>query len=258
MAEIRCTKCGAPIPFDSGVKFVKCSHCGTQLYIDKSGAGFFYIMPFFIQRANAEGIFRRWTAGAKMARDLEKAAKITDFKQLYFPVYMFRRNIGGKEKVLVEPAKSTTMPGLHSLKVPAGDLKIFDESYSTGGIELTKPDIEMTAYLPNLEGNPVEQALVFFPIWAIQYEYRGNKYPAVIDGSSGEVYTGQYPTRKAAPYLLIAAAAFGIFFLEGLAGLVLSFGLGDNGFLAWIVTFAVALFTIPFVTAAAYIVVRRF
>ncbi|WP_424357692.1 zinc ribbon domain-containing protein [Methanocella sp. MCL-LM] len=258
MAEIRCTRCGAPIPFDSGVKFVKCSHCGTQLYIDKSGAGFFYIMPFFIQRSNAEGIFKRWTAGAKMARDLERAAKITDFKQLYFPVYLFRRNIAGKEKVFVEPAKSTTMPGLHALKVPAGDLKIFDESYSTGGIELVKPDIEMTAYLSNLEGNPVEQALVFFPIWALQYEYKGNKFPAVIDGSSGEVYTGQYPTRKAAPYLLIAAASFGIFFLEGLAGFILSLGAGDAAILVWIIVLLVALFTIPFVTAAAYVVVRRF
>ncbi|HMK47036.1 MAG TPA: zinc ribbon domain-containing protein [Methanocella sp.] len=258
MAEIRCTKCGAPIPLDSGVKFVKCSHCGTQLYIDKSGAGFFYIMPFFIQRADAEGIFRRWTAGAKMARDLERGAKITDFKQLYFPVYMFRRDVDGSEKVIIEPAKSTTMPGLHSLKVPAGDLKIFDESYNTGGIELTKPDIEMTAYLSNLEGAPREQALVFFPIWAVQYEYRGNKYPAVIDGSSGEVYTGEYPTRKAAPYMFIAGAAFVVFFVEGMVGLLLSLIMGDAGFLAWLLTLAVAVVTLPFVTGAAYLVVRRF
>lgn len=258
MAEIRCTKCGAPIPLDAGVKFVKCSHCGTQLYIDKSGAGFFYIMPFLVQKAEAEGTFRRWTAGAKMARDLERGAQITDFKQLYFPVYLFRRSVGGQEKVFVEPAKSTTMPGLHSLKVPAGDLKIFDEHYSTGGVELTKPDIEMTAYLGNLEGTPLEQALVFFPIWAIQYEFRGNKYPAVIDGSSGEVYTGQYPTRKAAPYLLIAAAAFGVFFIEGMIGLILSLVMGDWGMLGWVITLILALITLPFVIGAAYVVVRRF
>jgi hypothetical protein len=258
MAEIRCTKCGAPIPFDSGVKFVKCSHCSTQLYIDRSGAGFFYIMPFFIQRADSEGIFKRWTAGSKMARDLERAAKIADFKQLYFPVYMFRRTIGENEKVFVEPAKSTTMPGLHSLKVPAGDLKIFDESYSTGGVEMVKPDIEMTAYLPNLEGKPLEQALVYFPIWAIQYDYKGSRYPVVIDGSSGEVYAGEYPTRKAAPYMLIAAAAFGVFFLEGIAGLILSLVMGDVGFLSWLLVIMAAVVTLPFVTAAAYVVVRRF
>ena len=42
MAEIKCSKCGAPIKFEPGDQFVKCSYCDTQLYIDRSGAEFFY------------------------------------------------------------------------------------------------------------------------------------------------------------------------------------------------------------------------
>lgn len=255
MAEMKCTKCGAPIQIDSGDRFVKCGHCDTQLFIDKSGVGFFYIMPFFVDKTNSQGIFKRWSAGSRMAKDLERAAKIVDFKQLYFPVYLFRRDVGGKEVVLTEPAKSTTMPGLHSLKVPAGDLKIFDQSYKVEGIEIVKPDIDMTSYLPNLEGKPKEQALVYFPVWAIQYDYKGNKYPVVIDGSSGEVYSGQFPTRKDAPYLILAAAAFGVFFLEGALGLVLSVFLS---WLAWVAVFILGFITLPFVIAAAYVIVRRF
>ncbi len=48
---------------------------------------------------------------------------------------------------MLEPARSTTLPGLHSLKVPAGDLKIFDQSFKTE-VEMLKPDIDMGAYLP--------------------------------------------------------------------------------------------------------------
>jgi LSD1 subclass zinc finger protein len=255
MPEIRCSKCGAPIKFEAGDRFVRCGYCDTQMFIDRSGAGFFYIMPYFVDRPNAEGIFRRWTAGARMARDLEAAARIVDFKQAYFPVYMFRRDLGGKEQVHVEPAKSTTLPGLHSLKVPAGDLKIFDQGYRVDkGVEMIQPDIDMAAYFPGLQGKPLEQALVYFPIWAIQYEYGGGKYATVIDGSSGEVYAGGFPTRKSAPYFLIAGAAFGIFLVEGLVGFVLAL----ISPLAWLLTAGVALATVPFVTAAAYAIVRRY
>ena len=117
-----------------------------------------------------------------------------------------------------------------------------------------QPDIDMGAYLPGLEGNPLEQALVYFPIWAVQYEFRGKKYAAVIDGSSGEAFPGDYPTRNAAPYFLIAAAAFGIYLVEGVIGLVLA--LINPAF--WVLTAIVALVTLPFVTAAAYAIVRRY
>ena len=64
--------------------------------------------------------------GSTKAKDLDKAAVITAVKKSYFPVYLFRRDVGGREEVIVQPAGSTILPGLHQLKVPGGDLKIFD------------------------------------------------------------------------------------------------------------------------------------
>lgn len=254
MAEIKCNKCGAPIQFEAGDRFVKCGHCDTQIYIDRSGAGFYYIMPFLITRGDAEGIFRRWAAGSKTAKDLDRLAQITGVKQQYFPVYLFKRDVGGNETVSVEPARSTTLPGLHSLKVPAGDLKIFDQNYNVGGIEMLKPDMEMTAYLPGLPGAAKEQALLYFPLWLLRYTFDGKQYDLVIDGSSGEMFAADFPARKGAPYLLIAAGAFGIFFLEGLAGLVISL----SGAIGWACAFPLMLLTVPFVFIGAYTVVRRF
>jgi DNA-directed RNA polymerase subunit RPC12/RpoP len=247
MTEVKCTKCGAPIKFDTGDKFARCEYCGTQIYIDKSGVVFFYIMPFFIDRTNAQGIFKRWTAGSTMAKGLEARAQVSEIKQLYFPVYLFRSDVGGKEVVHVEPARSTTLPGLHSLKVPAGDIKVFDKDYQVGDVEILKPDIDMVAYTPHLPGTAKEQSLVYFPIWTVRYQYDGRQYDTVVDGSSGEVFAADYPVRHAAPYFIIAAMAFFIFFIEGMLGYLL-FGCG-------LIT---AIPTIPIVFLAANAILRRY
>ncbi len=215
MATMNCKKCGAPMELDPGVKFSKCRYCDSQIYIDKSGAGFFYIIPFMVNATQAQGVFRRWTAGSRMARDLEAEARISLLRQCYFPVYMFKRDVGGRESVLVRPARSTTLPGMRGLKIPPGDLRIFDQNYSVEGVELLQPELDMVAYLDQLPGKALEQALVFFPTWIVDYHYKGRRYSAVVDGSSGEIFATDYPPRQAAPYFVVAGAGLVAFIIEG-------------------------------------------
>jgi DNA-directed RNA polymerase subunit RPC12/RpoP len=251
MSEVKCTKCGAPILFDSGDKFAKCRYCDTQIYIDKSSSGFFYIMPFFIDKNNAEGIFKRWASGPKIAKGLASSAIDVKFKQQFFPLYIFKRDLNGKEALYMPPARSTTLPGLHRLKLPAGDIKIFDQNYDAGGVEILKPDLDMGAYLKDLPGTPKEQALLYFPVWSIEYGHNGKTYNAVIDGSSGEVFASGYPKRNTAPLILFAAAAFLLFFIESIPMLVFDAqGLCCGG--------AIALMTIPAVIILANYVLRRY
>ncbi|MDD1769153.1 MAG: zinc ribbon domain-containing protein [Methanomassiliicoccales archaeon] len=220
MATISCPKCGARVEFDAGTKFTKCSHCGTEIYIDRSGAGFYYIIPFNVKENDAVGIFKRWAAGSTKAKDLDKLAQIGVMKKEYFPVYMFKRDVSGKEEVHVEPAGSTTLPGLHNLKIPAGDLKIFDEKFDLVGAKLITPDIEMSPYLGSLPGKAKEQALVYFPIWEVYYVFNGKKYEIVIDASSGEVFSSEFPARGSGAYLVVAVVGFLAFIGEGLLATV--------------------------------------
>jgi len=216
LASIKCPKCGAPVPFDTGVKFVKCPYCASQVYIDRSGAGFYYALPYMVKENDAIGMFKRWAAGSTKAKDLDKLAQVAGVKRQYFPVYMFKRDLNGVEQVFIETAGSTTLPGLHSLKVPAGDLKIFDPSFDTQGAELVKPDIEMLSYLNTLPGKPKEQALVYFPIWKIDYVFNQKKFEVVLDGSSGEVFSAEFPTRSSSAYVAVAAVGFVAIAAEGL------------------------------------------
>jgi hypothetical protein len=219
LATVNCPKCAAPVPFDPGVKFVKCPYCSSQVYIDRTGAGFYYAIPYMVDEANAVGMFRRWAAGSTKAKDLDKLAQLAGVKRHYFPVYMFKRDNNGAEQVFIEPAGSTTLPGLHNLKVPAGDLKILDPSFDTKGAEMIKPDIEMTSYLSTLPGKPKEQALVYFPIWKVDYVFNQKKYEVVVDGSSGEVFAAEFPTRSSGAYMAVAGLGFFAFVGEGVVAL---------------------------------------
>ncbi len=219
MASMKCTKCGAPVEFDTSDKFVKCSYCSSQIFIDRSGAGFYYALPFSVQENDAVGIFRRWAGGSTRAKDLDKLAQISSLKKQYFPVYMFRRDVNGMEQVYVEPAASTTLPGLHNLKVPGGDLKVFDDKFSTNGAEMVKIDIEMAHYLSNLPGAAKEQALVYFPIWRLDYVFEQRNYVTVISASSGEVFSGEFPPRSSSAYMAVAGFGFLAFLAEGMLAL---------------------------------------
>ncbi|MCG7840789.1 MAG: zinc ribbon domain-containing protein [Methanomassiliicoccales archaeon] len=219
MASMKCTKCGAPVEFDAGDKFVKCSYCSSQIYVDRSGAGFYYALPFAMGENDAIGVFRRWGGGSNKAKDLDKLAQISSLKKQYFPVYMFKRDVDGMEQVHVEPAASTTLPGLHSLKVPGGDLKIFDDKFDSSGAELIKPDIEMATYLSDLPGAAKEQALVYFPIWRLDYVFEQRTFVVVISASSGEVFSADFPQRSSVAYMAVAGIGFVAFLAEGLLAL---------------------------------------
>lgn len=232
--------------FDAGDRFVKCQYCSSQLFIDRSGAGFYYALPFSVQENDAVGIFRRWAGGPARAKDLDKLAQISSLKKQYFPVYLFKREVNGVEQVYVEPAASTTLPGLHDLKVPGGDLKIFDEKFSTNGAELINVDIEMGAYLNSLPGRPKEQALVYFPIWRLDYVFEQRNYVVVISASSGEVFSGEFPTRSSAAYVAVAGIGFFAFLAEGLLALA-----------SPLLAVGLMVITVLGVFATSYVVARR-
>ncbi len=207
MVTMNCPKCGAPFEYEPGMRFKQCDYCGTMIYIDKSRVMFYYIIPFTIDSNQVVQLFRRWASGPKMAKGLENS-KVKSIKAMYFPVYRFVRIVNGKEKVIVKPAKTSLLPGLTNLKIPPGDMKIFDSNFNTGNVEVIQPDLSMDTYLPQLQGEAKEQEIVYFPIYEVRYEFDGKEYSVVIDGSSGEVFTSYYPPRSSAPYLLLGIIVF--------------------------------------------------
>lgn len=222
MPDFQCPKCGASLQVKPGTQMATCSFCGTVTYIDRRSALFFYLLPFSIDENAAKGIFKRWTAGPAQAKDLESSANITKFAKEFFPVFRFRRTVNGKETVFVKPAKGTLLPGMQELTIPPGNIVIYDANASTKGADVIQPDIAIDSYLPELTGTPIDQALVYFPIYEIAYTYKGAAYQAVVDGSSGAVYTTSSPTRSSGAYIAVMGLAFTLGLLGGILGIMVS------------------------------------
>lgn len=218
MVQLSCPKCGAPLEVKAGTHIVTCQNCGTPTYIDRSEAVFFYKIPFRVSEAQARGIFKRWTAGPDMDKYLEMVAKITRFEKEYFPVFSFIRNIDGKETYSVLPAKGTALPGMRSLKIPPGNL----ETYTGGNLDapVIQPDIALESCIGELKGDAVSQSIIYFPIYEIAYTYKGETCTAIIDGASGDIHSGYYPSRGSATFagVMILSIILGI--LGGLFGVL--------------------------------------
>jgi len=214
MPQFSCPKCGAALAVDPGTQIAKCQFCGTVTYVDRSEALFYYLLPFTIDEVKARGIFKRWTAGPSMAKELEHGCKVTKIVKEFFPVFRFRRSVNKNEKVFVRPARGTTLPGMHNLEIPPGGEVIYDDKVSIGDAKQIDPDISIGSYIGEMPGDAIDQALVYFPIYEITYEFEGKSYDVVIDGSSGRVYSGPSPSRGSAQYM----AVMGLSFVLGLIG----------------------------------------
>lgn len=222
MSVFKCPKCGADLDVKPGSQMASCSFCGTVTYIDRSSALFFYLLPFSIDENAAKGIFKRWSAGPAYPKDMESSAKITKSVKEYFPVFRFRRTVNNKEDVEVKPAKGTLLPGMQNLVIPPGSMEIYNSKSMIGNAAVIEPDIGIDSYAEQLEGEAIDQSLVYFPIYEINYEYKGKSYDVVIDGSSGKVYSGNAPKRSSTSYVMVIGLAFALGFLGGILGLTVS------------------------------------
>ena len=217
MTVFSCPQCGAPVSVSPRISFHSCEYCNTTSFIDRSGVMFYYLIPFIIEKDSAEKIFARWLKNPRMAKDLHTNAKIKNFKRTLFPVYLFTRLINGEEKKFTRPARGTLIEGIENLTVPPGSMKIYDNTIDTQNAERIDPDITMEVYLRDLPVTAVSQSLLYFPIYQVEYEFNGETWHAVIDGSSGAVHATMYPVRSSLPF----GTVFFIGFMAGLLGILL-------------------------------------
>ena len=188
MAEIKCPKCAGPVQFDAGTKFTKCSYCSSQIYIDRSGAGFYYAIPFTLSESDAVGTFKRW-AGVDQGQGPaagpgDQSARSTS--GVHVPAGC-RRPGGGPAGT----GRLDHLPGCTTEAARRGpsDFRRPVQHQRRGD---GQPDIAMTHYLsPSRQGQG--QSLVYFPIWELEYRFKGTDYQVVVDASSSEVFASFPP-----------------------------------------------------------------
>ena len=216
---IACPQCGGENAPRSGERLLECAFCSASLFVDRSGAVGHYWLPRLLDAEQAVAALKRWMAGNDTVKDLDRKSSIERPEPVSFPVWMFRtRDAGGDETAYVEPAAPTPIPQLADLKVPAGQLRPFDEEAE--GVERSEATIPLETARGWLDQRGVarvfETSLVQVPLWRCTYVFDGRQFTALVDGSTGAVMAAVFPEKAEAPYYLTAAAGLILFGLEGL------------------------------------------
>jgi endogenous inhibitor of DNA gyrase (YacG/DUF329 family) len=219
--EVQCPQCGASVNVIEGQTFLTCEYCSSAVYIDKSQVVFHYMLEPTIDQPNAEASLKRWMAGSKTVKGLDKEAQVTGTEFIYFPIWYFKIKQNGDEKIKVQPASPTPIPGIKELSIPAGDLRFYNEN-DAGNTAIQEPHVLYTSAVQWLVNEGVDistvtlSALVHIPLYIFQYNFKENNYSAAVDGSSSEVMVSEFPSKSEMPYLIVGGGATILFFLEGM------------------------------------------
>jgi len=245
--KINCTQCGGEIEVGEGELFLRCPYCSTAIYVDKRKVVFHYVLDSTLSMEDAGRSLKRWMAGNETVKGLEEASRVVQQEFFYFPIWYFKVRKDGQERVFTQLAASTPIVDLKDVQIPAGDLKFFDPARYAGQT-FKEPEVLYAAALEWLAKsgvapeNVLESALVHVPVFHFKYEYKGQTYDSIVEGSSGKVHSSIYPAKAETPYYLLAGLAVLLFLSEGL--LISNIGLK---LLAYLVT------AIPLVIGATVI-----
>jgi LSD1 subclass zinc finger protein len=256
--QLLCRQCSAPLSVEQGTKYVSCEYCGTTNIVDKSQSVLHYAVRPTLRQNDAEAALRRWMAGNKTIKGLDREAKIEREEFLHFPMWLVRTRKGESDEVFLEPAAATSISELKKLTIPAADLEPYDQTMDEDAVEATVPYKAMLGWLKETHG--VEQidiqevSLVHLPAYQFKYRYKERSYTALVDAASGSVFANLFPSKWEAPYRTIGGVAFVAYFMVALIPLVAFLIGGAAGMgIGMIIYFGVALaLAIPiFIFAAA-------
>lgn len=257
--QISCQQCGAPLPVAQGTRFVKCEFCGATNFVDKARAVFHYALKQTVRDTDALAALRRWMAGNATVKGLDTQAKIESPQFEYFPMWLIRTERNGAEKVFLEPAAALSISALKGETIPAASLEPYDHELDAAAVEPTVPYDAMLKWLQDDHQIPdaavKEVSLVHLPLFVFKYEFKGERYTALVDAATSKVFANLFPSKWEAPYLTIAAIAFAVYFCLALGPLAGYMSGTGEGFVVGVAAYFVLaiIVAIPIFIAAAYI-----
>jgi hypothetical protein len=245
-----CPQCGVDLAVPKGEVFFPCSSCTSALYLDKSKAVFHYSLTSTLSQETAERTLKRWMAGNETVKDLDRKAIIETPALRHFPFWHFKI-LEDVMETYTSPAAETTFRSLRQFRVPPGELRFHDPEIAAGSISPSIPSSVALKRLGHWEASTPdvqETALVHVPLYFFYYHYRGETYLTGVDGSSGQVLSDDYPTRKELPYRVMAMITFLVFFLEAFIAYLVLPWVGGRLYLAYALRCCIQLVTaLPFI-----------
>lgn len=244
--QITCTQCGAEVSVRQGEMFLFCSSCDSSLFLDRSKVVFNYRLKPTLTQESARSSLLRWMAGNDTIKDLDQKASIDECRFIYHPFWYFRLKNDSEEEIEIKLAHPSTVSELSQVSIPAGDL-LFLQASDFDPEQFLSPTVALQTALADIDPASVREAsLVFVPLFRFLYSYESVSYSALVDGSSGRVFSSIYPKKNEVPFISVAAACWVTFFLLGI--------ITGNNIALKLLLYGIAT---PILTYAAYQVARK-
>jgi hypothetical protein len=215
--DIKCTQCGAGVPITEDAAFIRCPFCDTALYVETDRTVTHYYLPAQAPVNDLPLYLRRKLAGFEVKDEVA----VKGVTLVFFPYWRFDLATG-KSHCL--PAAAAPFEDLHRLKMPAGDLKLFDppklepHRVIEPQVLLVDAALEVKTELANEAAQFTASSLVHLPLYFVGYACQGKDFRAVVDAVAGEVYADDWPPgpqrEKDRALGLIALLAVGLFLFE--------------------------------------------
>lgn len=221
---LHCTQCGGELHPDEGQLFLTCPYCSSTVYLDKSRVVFHWYLSPTLDEEKARASLARWMAGNETVKDLDQKSSIVEASFEYFPVWLFKRRLpDGKEEILLEPAAATSVSEIRNIKLPAGDLRKYEERLDS---QAHPPSVPLQAAMGWLEERQVtqkqilEQAMVHIPLHTFKYTYQGDTFTAIVEAGTGGVFANIFPAKAETPYRLVGCLTAIVFLCLALFPLI--------------------------------------
>jgi DNA-directed RNA polymerase subunit RPC12/RpoP len=184
--KLSCSQCGAKLEIDSFKRFLHCPYCQSSLVVEKDRTVECYILKHIRNDIWVKGVFRAWLKKSGTHGDIEGSR--IEFK--YFPVWHATLDDG---QTITQPAANTLHTEISSVKIPAGDIKYFDNDTSLSLV--IQPSIRheaATGWTMDIHDQKKEVKrlwLVYLPIYFIDYQINGERHRVSIVGESTRIYS---------------------------------------------------------------------
>ena len=212
---LACTQCGGELHPDEGQIFLTCPYCESTVYVDKSRVVFHWYLAPTLDENKASANLARWMGGNDTVKDLDKKARLTGSAFEFFPFWYFKsRDKSGTERIWLEPAAATSVSELKKIKIPAGDLRKYNDTITPQAHDPTVPlptVMQWLAMRMPTEADIIETALVHIPIYTFKYNYKNETYTAIVEAATGGVFANIFPAKAESPFQLVGGLAAIIF-----------------------------------------------
>jgi hypothetical protein len=206
---LTCSQCGGELYPDEGQLFINCPYCASALFVSTERIVFHWYLDSTFDPEQAEASLARWLSKVEIGLDLGNDAQLTQSSFTYFPFWMIRMTEGENEEIVFEPAAATSVTEIRNLHLPGGNFLKYSEEIASHSLDPTIPLPSLIKQLDRRgksEDHIAEIAFIHIPIYTLKYTYRGREYTALVEGSSGEVFSNIYPEKPRGLYVVLSVA----------------------------------------------------